>query len=289
MASDTDQTLSTPPSHATDSQDSGRTIGEVLGRSFRGGMLVLGCSAVLVTVVTAVGASTGTLLPVSRHLTSLLTERFGRVLPIGIVVLGALLYGFYRSHRIGRNRTRGETAVATATNSNAENARGNESRAGTSDDSEATARGAVTICGTDTAATLTRAVETAESGLTNEAVNEARKLLQERAREAHVAGTGCAPAEAEQAVAAGRWTDNRTARAFLADRSEPVTYPLWRRLLGWFAPGLACRLRIQQTMAALRALAADQHTRTSPLQSEGETETADGRCADDGTAGRADA
>jgi hypothetical protein len=288
MAADTDQAQSRQPSHATDSRDSDRTLGEIVGRAFRGGMLVLGCSAVLVTVVTAVGAATGSPLPVSRHLTSLLTERFGNVLPIGIVVLGALLYGFYRSHRIGRNRPRGDTAVATATTSNAGKAHTEEAGEGTSDSSDATARDSVTICGTDTAATLTKAVETAEPGLTNEAVDDARRLLQERARAAHAAGTNCSSAAAEQAVATGQWTDNRTARAFLADRSEPVTYPLWRRLLGWFAPRLACRLRIQQTMAALRDLAADQRTGVA-LQSVGETRTTAAWRDDDGSARGADA
>ncbi|QDX41437.1 hypothetical protein [Salarchaeum sp. JOR-1] len=54
--------------------------------------------------------------------------------------------------------------------------------------------------------------------------------------------------DAEAAVAAGAWTDDRVAAAFLAD---DASYPLLSRLRSWVDPAAARERRIERTLAAI--------------------------------------
>ncbi|WP_225335565.1 DUF7269 family protein [Halomicrobium urmianum] len=86
------------------------------------------------------------------------------------------------------------------------------------------------------------------------AVVAVRQRLREVAATAHARATGAERDEARTAVRDGRWTDDRTAAAFLAD-GDP-DHPVWSRLLLWLDPGRERRRRIERTVAATERLAA---------------------------------
>jgi hypothetical protein len=236
------------------------TISSVLRMS----VLLVGCTAIAVAVVTAFGASIGSVPRLSRQLTAVLTRQFHSLLLVALVVVAALIYGLYRTHRFGRYGS-GLDGGRSATGLSA------QAQNGEADGDEDEPEQSVTVAGSDLAATLSRAVTAAEPGLANEPVDDARAALRERVETTYAATQGCSREAAASVVATGSWPANRTARAFLSDADEPVPHPLWRRLLGWFAPRLACRIRIQQTMAALRELDAASRPSGSSKQPAGTT------------------
>jgi len=90
------------------------------------------------------------------------------------------------------------------------------------------------------------------------AVEAVRQRLRDVAVTAHARATGAGPDEARTAVREGRWTEDRTAAAFLADGDPDHT--VWSRLLLWLDPGRERRRRIERTVAATERLAASVRT-----------------------------
>ncbi|WP_226011156.1 DUF7269 family protein [Halomicrobium salinisoli] len=90
------------------------------------------------------------------------------------------------------------------------------------------------------------------------AVEAVRQRLHRVAATAHARAAGVDRDEARDAVREGRWTDDRTAAAFLAD-GDP-DHPVWSRLLLWLDPGRERRRRIERTVAATERLAASVRT-----------------------------
>jgi len=64
------------------------------------------------------------------------------------------------------------------------------------------------------------------------------------------------PEDAAAAVASGSWTDDRVARAFLADEDGP-DYPLFERLREWVDADAARERRISRTVDAIEAWRTD--------------------------------
>lgn len=92
------------------------------------------------------------------------------------------------------------------------------------------------------------------------ASTDARALVRERVRvtaeRAYAQGAGPGDADAADAVAAGEWTDDRVAAAFLGDERAP-RLPLRERLRGWLHPGQAFERRARRAAHAAHALAAE--------------------------------
>lgn len=92
------------------------------------------------------------------------------------------------------------------------------------------------------------------------ASTDARALVRERVRvtaeRAYAQGADAADADAADAVAAGEWTDDRVAAAFLGDERAP-RLPLRERLRGWLHPGQAFGRRARRAAHAAHALAAE--------------------------------
>lgn len=64
-------------------------------------------------------------------------------------------------------------------------------------------------------------------------------------------------AAAAEVIAAGAWTDDRTAAAFLADGDDGPAHPLLSRLRLWLDPDAERQRRIRRTVAAVDALGGD--------------------------------
>jgi hypothetical protein len=108
-----------------------------------------------------------------------------------------------------------------------------------------------------------RALDHVAADATGRATRDHREHVRERVREtavrayAHGADTG--EDAAREAVAAGEWTDDRLAAAFLGDERAP-RYPLRERLRGWLHPGRAFRRRAQRAADAAHTLAEEVAT-----------------------------
>ncbi|WP_436906704.1 DUF7269 family protein [Halosimplex marinum] len=96
------------------------------------------------------------------------------------------------------------------------------------------------------------AIERAVGG-NDRAIGTVRDRLR-RLAVARLAREGYDSEAADRAVAAGEWTDDRTAAAFLAGESGPVS-TLWSRLRLWVDPERERERRIRRTVAALDDLA----------------------------------
>lgn len=99
-----------------------------------------------------------------------------------------------------------------------------------------------------TAEELDDAFESAVDG-DDEALDAVRDRLRETVTAAYVRTVDCAPEVAEQAVARGDWTDDRTAAALLADEDGPA-HSLWSRLRLWLDPERERRRRLTRTVRA---------------------------------------
>jgi len=88
----------------------------------------------------------------------------------------------------------------------------------------------------------------------------ARALVRERVRltaeRAYAQGAAGDDVDAAEAVAAGEWTDDRVAAAFLGDDRAP-RLPLRERLRGWLHPGRAFERRARRAAGAAHVLAAE--------------------------------
>ena len=87
-----------------------------------------------------------------------------------------------------------------------------------------------------------------------------RAAVRETAVRAYASEHGVDEKRAADAVAAGEWTDDRVAAAFLGDERAPH-YPLRERLRGWVQPEHAFERRATKAADAAHALATDA---TSP-------------------------
>lgn len=73
----------------------------------------------------------------------------------------------------------------------------------------------------------------------------------ETAQDTYATATGCDPATAERAVAAGEWTDNRVAAAFLATDRDAPGFTLTERAVAWLSPQRTLDRRLAQTLDAV--------------------------------------
>jgi len=103
-----------------------------------------------------------------------------------------------------------------------------------------------------TAEALQTAIEETVDG-DEDALDAVLARLRETVAEAYAQTTGCTLEEAQQAVAAGEWTDDRTAAAALA-RDDARTFSLWSRLQLWLDPEAERRRRLNRTIRAARGL-----------------------------------
>jgi len=85
--------------------------------------------------------------------------------------------------------------------------------------------------------------------------DEVRPDLRALAADAVAAAQGCTRREARKRVAAGEWTDDRVAAAYLADGEGPPT--LGRRLRSRLRPRKTKRRRVERTVRAIEALVDD--------------------------------
>ena len=92
------------------------------------------------------------------------------------------------------------------------------------------------------------------------ASTDARAVVRERVRltaeRAYAQGAGADDVDATEAVAAGEWTDDRVAAAFLGDERAP-RLPLRERLRGWLHPGRAFERRARRAADAAHRLATE--------------------------------
>lgn len=90
---------------------------------------------------------------------------------------------------------------------------------------------------------------------------DARELVRERVRvtavRAVACGSGVEEAAAVDTVAAGEWTDDRVAAAFLGEDDRAPRLPLRERLRGWLHPGEAFQRRATRATRAVHDVAAE--------------------------------
>lgn len=84
------------------------------------------------------------------------------------------------------------------------------------------------------------------------------------ARDAYGTATGCDETAAARAVAAGNWTDDRVAAAFLATDDDAPTFTTRERALAWLAPRRALDRRLDRVLAAIERHADGYLTYRSP-------------------------
>lgn len=63
-------------------------------------------------------------------------------------------------------------------------------------------------------------------------------------------GAGASPTAVREAIAAGTWTDDRVAAAFLGGADAP-SVSLWRRAYAWLYPARAFRRRVERVVTAV--------------------------------------
>ena len=84
-------------------------------------------------------------------------------------------------------------------------------------------------------------------------MDDVRTRLREVAAESHAAATGLDAETARARIEAGEWTDDRTARAFLASGRD-VTPSLTSRIRLWLDPPTERRRRVRATVDEIAAL-----------------------------------
>lgn len=102
---------------------------------------------------------------------------------------------------------------------------------------------------TRTGARFDRALDRAERG-ERKGIEETRDRLATLAARVHAAETDASVTAGREAVAAGEWTDDRTAAAFLG--GPELTYSVWARLRLWLDPETERRRRVAATLTAVR-------------------------------------
>lgn len=85
------------------------------------------------------------------------------------------------------------------------------------------------------------------------ALDWVRETLAETVVQAYARTNDCSLEEARRAVAAGAWTGDPTAAAFVGD--EP-TFSVWARLREWLDPASERERRVRRTVAAVRSFVA---------------------------------
>jgi hypothetical protein len=73
----------------------------------------------------------------------------------------------------------------------------------------------------------------------------------ETAQDTYATATGCDPATAERAVAAGEWTDDRVAAAFLATDRDAPGFTVAERAAAWLGPQRTLDRRLARTLDAV--------------------------------------
>ena len=73
----------------------------------------------------------------------------------------------------------------------------------------------------------------------------------ETAQDTYATATGCDPVTAERAVAAGEWTNDRVAAAFLATDRDAPEFTLTERAAAWLGPQRTLERRLAQTLDAV--------------------------------------
>jgi len=77
--------------------------------------------------------------------------------------------------------------------------------------------------------------------------------IAETAQETYAVATGCDPATAERAVAAGEWTDDRVAAAFLATDHDAPGFTVTERAAAWVSPQRTLDRRLARTLGAIES------------------------------------
>lgn len=113
---------------------------------------------------------------------------------------------------------------------------------------EAVTAGSESRAGGGFDARLNRAAETG-----GESMDDLRVRLREVATESHAAATGLDPEAARERVESGAWTDDRTARAFLASGRD-VTPSLASRVRLWLDPPAERQRRVRVTVTEIATL-----------------------------------
>jgi hypothetical protein len=103
---------------------------------------------------------------------------------------------------------------------------------------------------------LARTADDAAGRQTRDHREHVRQRVRETAVRAYARHADVTEDEARDAVAAGAWTDDRMAAAFLGDERAP-RYPLRERLRGWLHAGRSFRRRADRAAAAAYELAAE--------------------------------
>lgn len=125
---------------------------------------------------------------------------------------------------------------------------------------EVPARRTTVVTGADFDGRVQGAVEAAEPTPTeSDDLAAVRTRLRSLAVEILCRGRGYDRDEAQRALAAGTWTEDPVAAAFLADAS--TSQPLRRRVRRWVLPSAERRARIERTVAELERAFEDREVR----------------------------
>lgn len=216
-------------------------------------LAVVGLAAVLLAALLRVAPG---VIPavVRRPLTAFASTLPGE--PI-LWVLAALA-GFYALVRTARGRRRPAPSPAFGAGGGSGGDDGNDGGTGTTvtTGSERSLPGGTPPAGVPTVGTgFERAVSAAGEGAGDprDAGRPVRERLRATATAVLARRTDASPADARAAVAAGEWTDDRVAAAFLGGGSAPA-YELTERIRGWIRPGPTFRNRVERTVAAIEAV-----------------------------------
>lgn len=197
------------------------------GRVLRGTLALAALALVGLAALPLVAPSTAD-LPLVRALPSLVGEDAGSVALVAAVCLGFLVgvlallpSGTDADDPFEALRERPPEAVTA----------GSEARAGGEFD-----------------ARLARAAETGDASMA-----DLRTRLRSLAAESHAAATGIDHETARERVRTGEWTDDRTARAFLASHRD-VTPSVTSRVRLWLDPPAERRRRVRVTVAEIATL-----------------------------------
>jgi hypothetical protein len=110
--------------------------------------------------------------------------------------------------------------------------------------------------GATTDEALRQVSEHGDAAFARTARRDVRERVRDTAVRAYARAANVAQQDAADAVAAGDWTDDRVAAAFVGDQRAPH-YPLSERLRGWLQPERAFQRRADRATDAVHALATD--------------------------------